>query len=330
MLFIAFIAITESSYEKAQKILYETIKINIGDDTIRKIVNYTGKIVYEDMCNQTEVLLNSINNQTEEIKTINEILYMEADGSFINLLEKGKTGSTWHENKIGMIFNTQDIEKKVNRKGIAYNIIKKREYISFFCKSEEFNKHFFALAIKYNYRMYATIILISDGASWVKSFKSKYIPWAIHILDFYHLADNVWKFARFIYKSDEKRYKETAERWCEMLKNSEYDLVLIELDKYKDLKCPEGVVNLYKYILKNKDLIDYKSYIQNGFLIGSGSVESANKYVLQSRMKLPGMRWNKESAQYTASLRAMICSDKWNYVEELIIKNVYTNVLYNL
>ena len=206
MLFVAYIGITETSYEKTQKILYETMKIKIGDDTIRKVVNYIGKFVYEDQCLKTEILLSEENNHdTEKIKKIDEILYMEADGNFINLIEKGKTGSSWHENKIGMIFSTEDVEKRVNRKGNEYYIIKKKEFISFFCNSEEFNKHFFALAIKHNYEIYSTIIIISDGAAWIKTFRRIYLPKSIHILDFFHLAENVWKFVRFILKTDEQK-----------------------------------------------------------------------------------------------------------------------------
>ena len=67
-------------------------------------------------------------------------------------------------------------------------------------------------------------------------------------------------------------------------------------------------------------MIDYKEYVNKGYFIGSGVIECANKYVFQERIKLPGMRWHIDSAQYVANLRAKLMSGFWDDVE----KAVYT------
>lgn len=48
----------------------------------------------------------------------------------------------------------------------------------------------------------------------------------------------------------------------------------------------------------------YEKYKEKELCIGSGAIESANKYVIQRRIKLPGMRWEKQNANYMAHLRA--------------------------
>jgi hypothetical protein len=68
---------------------------------------------------------------------------------------------------------------------------------------------------------------------------------------------------------------------------------------------------LTTYIEINKDNIDYPTYIKKGYIIGSGSIESANKTVLQYRLKQAGMSWNIPNAQDVVTLRAKAESGKW-------------------
>ena len=56
--------------------------------------------------------------------------------------------------------------------------------------------------------------------------------------------------------------------------------------------------------------------------MGSGSIESSNKTVLQSRMKQAGMRWAVEQGQGMVALKARQESGKWSSVETLLYKHL--------
>jgi hypothetical protein len=58
--------------------------------------------------------------------------------------------------------------------------------------------------------------------------------------------------------------------------------------------------------------MDYATYRQAGFPIGSGTIESACKTVVQARMKLAGMRWSRKGATAMLSLRSLSLSDRWH------------------
>ena len=77
-------------------------------------------------------------------------------------------------------------------------------------------------------------------------------------------------------------------------------------------------VNLRTYINNNKNRIDYKTYRDKGYFIGSGAIESAAKNVIQQRMKQSGMRWGINGGQYIAALRAKHESNLWCDVVEVI------------
>jgi hypothetical protein len=80
----------------------------------------------------------------------------------------------------------------------------------------------------------------------------------------------------------------------------------------EDEKLPAGVVNLRTYMTNNIDKINYPDYKSKGYFVGSGAIESANKVVVQRRLKQAGMRWSVEGAQAVLTLRAKVESGLWD------------------
>ena len=83
---------------------------------------------------------------------------------------------------------------------------------------------------------------------------------------------------------------------------------------------PPGIPNLYKYIDNNKDNMDYPRYRKEGLFVGSGAMESANIYMMQDRMKLPGMRWLVANGRNMLCLKTHYVSRTWKKVEEVLDK----------
>jgi hypothetical protein len=105
-----------------------------------------------------------------------------------------------------------------------------------------------------------------------------------------------------------------------MFKDGRHLDVIDELSKMKISKSKKGPLNIYKYLCNNINNINYKSYLENNWFIGSGVVESGNKTVLQKRLKGAGMRWSVSSAQNMVTLKAKNESLLWY---EQVIKPVY-------
>lgn len=51
-------------------------------------------------------------------------------------------------------------------------------------------------------------------------------PDALQILDFFHLSENVYSYAKAKYNMDESRYVPWVERVCEKLKDGKWEEVL--------------------------------------------------------------------------------------------------------
>ena len=56
----------------------------------------------------------------------------------------------------------------------------------------------------------------------------------------------------------------------------------------------------------------YAYFRQQGYQIGSGTIESAAKQIGMMRMKVPGAIWNEANARTVAKARAAYLSDQWH------------------
>jgi hypothetical protein len=65
------------------------------------------------------------------------------------------------------------------------------------------------------------------------------------------------------------------------------------------------------YLEKREGQMQYPVYQAAGWPIGSGSVESGHKVVMQARLKGPGMRWERGQVNPMLALRTAVCNDRW-------------------
>jgi hypothetical protein len=74
------------------------------------------------------------------------------------------------------------------------------------------------------------------------------------------------------------------------------------------------------YLWKYREHMAYARYKRNGLPIGSGVTEAACKTIFTQRMKLSGMRWEKDSGQNVIDLRVILRGNIWNHVRDSWLK----------
>lgn len=313
MLEIAYWAAKTGSYQEAEDFLKRTKRISLSDDTIRKVVNYIGNLVFEEDCRLAKESMDALDHGVIPCSYDKEgVLYIQTDGAALNTRTKDQNDSTWRENKLGLAFSSDHIYSWRNARGERQHRILQREYISYVGGAKEFKYHLYALAIRAGYGTYKSTVILSDGATWIRNIKDELFPDAQQILDLFHLKENTYDFAKELFRNDKSKYDPWARDICTRLEKGKWQEVLTDLEKYRDLPAKQGMVNLYTYISNNRKNINYPEYRQKGFFVGSGAIESGNKIVLQNRLKLPGMRWNVPTAQCMISLKAKIESKLWD------------------
>ncbi len=309
MLRCAYWAQNQCSYQAAEDVILRTYGLSINDDTIRMVTNYVGKAVFDEDCRKAEAAFEKLNCGKEGFKNNRKgILYIEADGAALNTRHKNDEGSTWRENKLGVVYSSDNIYYWKSQKGEREHRINQKEYVSYIGTADEFKKHLYCCAVRNGYGKYKETVLISDGAAWIANMAEEIFPDAQHILDLYHLKENVYGFAKNKFNFDESKYIPWAEQLCSLLEEGKSSDVLKELDpEEKYTNC----VNLHHYIMMHREHMNYPEYKRKGYFCGSGAIESGNKVVLQKRLKQAGMRWETETAQYLLTLKSKYESGRW-------------------
>jgi hypothetical protein len=328
------------SYEEAQDRLKES-DININDDTIRAITNIVGDIV---MNNETKAAKDaySLFNSGKwkfSVSKIPHTLYLEADGSMVHIrkekgenealkkrskvdhasdksklsLEDSNKKSHWREVKLGLAFSTDNIYWWTDKHGDRQHTLQQKDYVSYIGDVSNFKKLMLSLALRNGYGSYRDVVLISDGATWIREMKNMYFPDAQQILDYWHLCENVSEFAKNVFSQDEKKYKPWANKVCELMKESKTLDALSMIKSLTKSQLKKSSFDLAQYIHNNIDNVNYKSYISKGYFIGSGAIESSNRTVVQQRVKLAGMRWSLSSIQKILALMTKLESKRWEH-----------------
>ena len=315
MIEIAFWGQNQSSFKRAKEIIRRIYNIEVCTNNVLKITEFIGKIVFD--YNHDKAIKIWDNRTNIDINCINKkgTIYIQADGAAVNTRVEDENGSTWKENKLGILFSESDLYKRKNKA----NLILHKEYVAYVGSVDIFRILIFAKAVELEYWKYENIIFISDGATWLRNMISELFPEAIQILDKYHLIENIYDYGKFIFKEDMKKVEKFKDKIIGYCYSKEYNLIEKELKKYKDIIIPSTICNLPIYLRNNKDKIDYSTYEHNGWFVGSGAIESSNKTVVQQRLKQAGMRWSVDGANYLITLRCYHESGHWNEIEKIVV-----------
>jgi len=155
---------------------------------------------------------------------------------------------------------------------------------------------------------------VGDGATWIADqVESKFGTQGGYLVDFYHVCDYLAAAAKICEPNDSKAWIEIQKK---LLKNNDYQLVIenlsphLESDEIQDSHAPVRACR--RYLSNRTDQLDYKSAIEKGLPIGSGEIESAHRYVIQARLKLPGAWWEAANAKTMLTLRTVRANGKWD------------------
>lgn len=314
---ITYMAQLVPSFERASEAIKKLLKINISAKQIQIVSEEVGKEVFEkDKSEANKAFQRPEDTAPQELPKHRKEgrLYILTDGSQVNTRVEDENGSTWKEMKLGLIFYDRDIIKRSDES----HIITKKEYVSYLGSVNEFKKFVFASAAKAGYGKIKEAVVVGDGAQWIWNMCEELFPDAVQILDFYHMSENTHKYAKLIYPEDEISRKIWVNKVLDALKGGKVDEAIKMVENKKVEKVPIGVSNLDTYISNNRERINYKFYKEKGYYIGSGAIESANKMVIQQRMKQSGMRWSINGGQYIASLRTKHESNCWDEVVNVV------------
>jgi hypothetical protein len=164
------------------------------------------------------------------------------------------------------------------------------------------------------------VVAVSDGAPWIQEFVDLHCPQAVRILDFAHAAGYLAEAAQAAFGPGTPQTSE----WFAVQRHAlRHDQTPAAVLAAVDALPPSEVRDRARHYLgERRDMLTYVDFAARGFPIGSGCVESANKLVVEARLKGSGMHWTEAHADAMAALRTVLRNHRWAAMWPRIVRHL--------
>ena len=161
--------------------------------------------------------------------------------------------------------------------------------------------------------LHSPIHCVGDGAEWIaRQSRIVFGSQARYLCDYYHVSEYLADAASKCRPHAPGRWRKTQQK---RLRRGANHLVTEELESHleaaeiADEEAP--VRQAHRYLSNRPEQLDYAGAKDQGLPMGSGLIESGNKHVLQTRLKLAGCAWDRDNAQRMAQLRVLRANGLW-------------------
>ena len=179
----------------------------------------------------------------------------------------------------------------------------------------EAGKQLFGCARSAGFGKQSHVHALGDGADWIAlQVEEKFGDQGSYLVDFYHVCDYLSAAAGTIH-ADVADAKAWLNQQKERLKAGRSGDVMAALKPHiesnETTDAEAAVRSCHRYLSRRKEQLDYPDALANELPIGSGEIESAHRYIVQKRLKLPGSWWCAENADYMLALRLNRANHQW-------------------
>jgi hypothetical protein len=253
----------------------------------------------------------------EALEGVNKAVSM--DGVQVYILGEG-----WKEVKVGCVFEFETQAGYRRRSQEKEDVVKAKQqtYTAYLGGPEEFGQLLSAEAERRGYDCAQKRASVGDGAKWIWNLTGLCFPTSWEIVDWYHAMDHLWQVSGLLYGEGTASGKRWVKRREDDLWLGRVHSVIEAIDALTpglSAEAQEEVQSEAGYFRNNARRMHYQEFREEGYPLGSGTVESGCKNLVTKRMKGPGMRWSRTGAQNMLALRAEYLSHRWDEAWQLTL-----------
>jgi hypothetical protein len=292
---------------EAQALLATLTGVAVSPETVRHRTEKRGKELEEETTHARSQVVET-REAAEEVNRAPGDLVVETDGVQVRYRDR------WHEVKLGVVG------------GQVRGELQTQSYVAARESAEVFGTRLLAEAARrgalevvgwegtltgQGLARLRKVIVLGDGAHWIWNLAAEHFGERVEIVDFYHASEHVWTLAHALFGEGTV----LAARWADFALIALYHQGASALLELLDQTAPpQATAKEFRterqYFRANAKRMDYPTFRQQGFPIGSGAVESAAKHLVQQRMKRSGARWSDQGAQAVLNVRCHLLSNR--------------------
>jgi hypothetical protein len=162
-----------------------------------------------------------------------------------------------------------------------------------------------------------TVVAVVDGAEWCQGFIDHQRQDAVRILDFAHALGHLGEVAQVLFGAGTAEASTWLGQQAHDLRHGQEQALLARLAGLTaDVSLPgeerKVVAATHTYLVLRREQICYQTFVAAGYPIGSGCVESANKLLVEVRLKGSGMHRERANVNPMRALRTTVCNGRWD------------------
>ena len=148
------------------------------------------------------------------------------------------------------------------------------------------------------------LCVVCDGAEWIWKHVQALFPHARQVLDYYHCAQYLHRVAKAHYGASVQAL-EWVEATMTRLYLGKVGLVLRGLHRMQAQsdEAAQAIANCWDYLDEHRGRTAYQKLRRGGYPLGSGGIESSNKFICHVRLKRSGAWWYEANSNQMLALR---------------------------
>ncbi len=235
------------------------------------------------------------------------LVQVSLDGAMVPLV-----GGEWAEVRTLAIGEVRQTEAGVTTTALSY--------ASHLTDAASFGRLSLAELSRRGVGSHPRIVAVTDGAVWIQELLDLQCPQAVRILDFPHAAGYLAAAAQAAFGPGTLETSAWFSTQRHALRHGDPDAVLGALGALPPSAKRETALG---YLRARRPMIAYPAWDAAGYPVGSGCVESANKVVVEARLKGAGMHWSRPHADALVALRAVVTSGRWEAVWPRVVQALW-------
>lgn len=275
-------------FDEASQVLLRLTGVNLCDKQIERLCHHHGQLLDDELYTDTLEGL----DQTQ--------YYVQMDGSMVLTRAQEQQPGGWKELKLARLFKADDMVAIKER-----TTIRQSDYVAHLGDHAHFTQQ---VAARIGAKR--KLIAIGDGARWIWEFWAEQYPQAVQILDLYHVLEKLGIWAGLLWGDSPGRLDWMALQQSRLETNGVGQVIEAVAQECCLGESHKQQQALLTYLTNNESRMQYGTYLKAGYLLGSGAIESANREVIQQRLKRSGQRWTPQGLQQVANLRVVYKSGR--------------------
>lgn len=330
------LAIDSASFQRAAGNLLRAAGLSISEENLRQLVEHEGKLVLKaQRTEQLELDFTAADCTTRERPDGQETtrVYVGLDGVMVPVItqaekDKRRAGAKErrkhlprrkgvHRRPLPAVKKGTDERYKEFKIATLYDQEHKHRYVRATYKDRDVAGKLLARAAgELRLRGAAEKVAVADGADWIWAQVERCVPYVDgKVLDFYHLSEHVHAARRLVFGEEDAGGKAWVDQVLHVVRHEGYEPFWSMLGEKRGevarSKTKRGAMDgLMHYVAERRGLLNYRQCEQMGWDVGSGSTESMCG-AMTRRLKLRGMRWDRDNAEAMMALETLEQMDGW-------------------